>query len=979
MTTKKFPEIPTNPDFFKIEEEILNYWKENKIFEKSIEDRPADDVFNFYDGPPFKNWIPHYGSLLQSTIKDAIPRYWTMKGKRVPRKWWWDCHGIYIEQKVQQKLWLESNKDIEQFGVEQFVEECIAFTNSVVDERNWNIDHIGRWVDMQNAYETMSGDYMETVMRVFKQIREKWLIYKGKRVSMYSTKLNTPISNFEVQADNSYADISDPAITVKFPIYKDNQDKLYETQEDGFRKYVQVVLKDEKWGVLSLYNVQHGNRQFPWGKVEKGEDLEQALKREVKEEIGVDIEITWFLGWQKIITKNTPCSLLLYEWKIIDGIPAIHEIDKHTSIGYAYLEESNNVYGWGFSINGIIVQNEEEIRGFKDMVLYQNLINTSDIGRESYNYNYNFLAWTTTPWTVPANVALVVHPDIMYAQILDPNTKEHYIIAENLLSKYYKSSSDYILISRSLWSELEWITYHPPFDYYTNKGDQNHKIYLADYVSDTDGTGIVHTSPEFGEDDFQTGKRYNLYETESLDEAWNYTSQIHDMQGIYYRDANEMIMTRLKEEWYLIRKESITHTVPICPRTQVPLIYKTQDSWFINIQSIKTRLFEKNKEINWVPSHIKDGRFLKSMEWAPDWCISRTRFWATPMPVWQSEDGNMHVLGSREEIYQLDQTWSKILEKRDIGNKVIYRDTTRDKEFDLHRPYIDRIWGTIEGKKYTRVVEVLDNRLESWSMPYAQLHYPFENQDLFKDGFPADFIGEGMGQVRARFYVMHVLATILFDKPAYQNVICTGTILGNDGRKMSKSFGNYPDVRPTLMTYGADAIRMFMLNSPLLSGGDLSFSEDGLKEVLRKINLPLRNSYYFFTTYANIDNFTPTKFSLIDFIDYQFENDLDERLISKLAQLILHVDKSFAEYDIPGATKPLYKFMDDLTNWYIRRNRRRFWRSENDTDKMVGYDVLYVVLCELSKILAPFMPFLSEYIYRNLTWKQSVHLESWTQ
>lgn len=252
-------------------------------------------------------------------------------------------------------------------------------------------------------------------------------------------------------------------------------------------------------------------------------------------------------------------------------------------------------------------------------------------------------------------------------------------------------------------------------------------------------------------------------------------------------------------------------------------------------------------------------------------------------------------------------------------------------------------------------------------MPYAQLHYPFENQDLFKDGFPADFIGEGMGQVRARFYVMHVLATILFDKPAYQNVICTGTILGNDGRKMSKSFGNYPDVRPTLMTYGADAIRMFMLNSPLLSGGDLSFSEDGLKEVLRKINLPLRNSYYFFTTYANIDNFTPTKFSLIDFIDYQFENDLDERLISKLAQLILHVDKSFAEYDIPGATKPLYKFMDDLTNWYIRRNRRRFWRSENDTDKMVGYDVLYVVLCELSKILAPFMPFLSEYIYRNLT------------
>ena len=978
MSLHKFPPISTSPNFFQIEEEILAYRKENKIFEKSVQDRSQDDVFTFYDWPPFKNGVPHYWSLLQSTIKDTIPRYWTMKGKMVPRKWWWDCHGIYIEQKVQAKLWLESNKDIETFGVQKFVEECVKFTNSVVDERNRNIDHIGRWVDMDGAYETMSADYMESVMRVFKQIRDKGLIYKGKRVSMYSTKLNTPISNFEVQADNSYADISDPAITVKFPIYKDKQTDQFKTTEDWFRKYVQAVIRDDKWGILSLYNIKYGNWQFPWGKVDKWEDLEIALKREVKEEVGVDIDIGDYMWWYKIIVDGNLCILYLYEVKIIDWTPSIQEKDKHTSIWYAYIWDSDNELGWNLTINNSIIDNASELRTFKDMCLYQTLTTHDLKDKWLEDGSYNLLAWTTTPWTIPANLALVVHPDIIYSQIYDLNTKEYYIIATNLLPRFYSNESDYIHIHQTTWSQLDQIAYKPPFDYYADIDNKVHMVYLVDYVSDTDGTGIVHTAPEFGEEDFQTGKRYWLHDTQALDEWWNYSSEIHDMQGIYYRDANDIVMEKLKISWLLFKKESITHTVAICPRTQVPLIYKTQDSWFIDIQSIKSKLISNNEQVNWVPDHIKHGRFLKSMEWAPDRCISRTRFRATPMPVRQSEDGDMKVIGSREEIYDLDQTGSKILEKRFEDNKTIYRDTKHNQQFDLHRPYIDSIRWLIDGKKYTRVVEVLDNWLESWSMPYAQLHYPFENKQLFDNWFPADFIWEGMWQVRAWFYVMHALWTILFDSPAYRNVICTGTILGNDGRKMSKSFGNYPDIRPTISAFGADAIRMFLLSSPLLSWWDLSFSEDGIKEVLRKINLPLRNSYYFFTTYANIDNFSPTKHELKDFIWYKFENDLDERLISKLVQLVIDVDDGFARYDIAYATKPINTFMDDLTNRYIRRNRRRFWKSENDVDKMAWYDVLYVVLCELCKVLAPFMPFLSEYIYRNLTGKESVHLQDWS-
>lgn len=1055
----KFPSIPSSPNFFQLQSEVLKYREENKIFEKSISNREDAENFTIFDWPPFKNWTPHYGHVLQSTIKDTIPRFWTMKGKKVPRARWRDCHGIYIEQKVQKSLGLKTNQEIENFGVENFIKECYRFTNLANDDRNWTVPNIGRRVDMNNAYETMSNDYMESVWHVFKTIYDQNKIYKGKRVSMYSTKLNTAVGNFEVQADNSYAEINDPAITVKF------------------------------------------------------------------------------------------------------------KVDSFDNISDVYI-----------------------------------------------------LARTTTPWTIPANIALVVNSEMDYVLIGDLEKSEKYILAKDLLSKYYKEESKYEIIKEYKWSELIWISYNPPFDYYnadrlseggksenTSAINNSHKVYAADYVTATDGTWIVHTAPEFGEEDFATGKRENLYQTNALNEEWRYTAEIYDMKWLYYRkdsdteaagesNANDEVMRRLTTQWLLFRKESITHTVPLCPRTQTPLIYKTQDSWFVDIDSIKPQLLAQNENINRVPNSVKYSRFAKSIETAPDRCISRTKYWATPMPVWIAKDAEWNtvdtkVMWSREDIYNLDQTGSKaimkinlirhwetnfnisrtcdsmgeailsekweqqalelankieksdsniyfvsplprtwktikphfdkILSSDDISkidskyfeivnnyqslrksweilnllkendsnklnfdlwnniyidyrlaehispnfqwkeyilnrkqtrsydpifetwegvmdiydrskmfmnyvlwifnNKNIYivshqeplmhfakimsdydydNDTERrwirakiqnakivsyyyntqtGKEFDFHRPYIDSIWGQDWENRYSRTPEVLDPWMDSGSMPFAQLHYPFENADAFKDWFPADFIGEGAGQIRCRFQMMHNVSTLMTGKNAYKNVVVTGTVQWNDWRKMSKSFGNYPDIRPTIEKYGADSIRMMLLGSPLMAGGDLAFSEEWLKEVLRKINLPLRNSYSFFTTYANIDNFSPTKNNIKDFEWFEFGNDLDEWIISKLAILIDTVNTSMIAYDIQSAIKPIYIFMEDLTNRYIRRNRRRFRKSENDSDKMTGYDVLYVVLVELCKVMSPFMPFLPEYIYRNLTWNESVHLTDWTE
>lgn len=993
-----------------IEQLVIDFWKSHNTFEKSITTKSEDEPYRFYDGPPFITWLPHYGSLLSSVVKDVVTRYWTQRWKRIDRVWWWDCHGIYVEQKVQDKLWYTSNKDIEEKGIEWFIKGCYEFTQDVSDQWEWYVDHIGRWVDFKNAYKTMDNDYMESVMWVFKSLWDKWLIYKGKRVSLYSTKLNTPISNYEVALDNSYADISDPAITVKFPVTaqlsswgeaEGTRDE-YAYTDDWFLKVITAVIKNEKGQILFIHRKVEDYRCCPGGRVKANETEEQAIIRVIKKEIdcaGSELQLLW--KYKKIIWGK-PIQMIFYSAKIT-GEPKLNEPQHHAGIAWTIIEKCDNDLWYAVSYEWALLETREDIiRSFIDVYVLETLAKERN-QHDLQTAPYNFLAWTTTPWTIPANLALVVNPELRYIQLFDKNTKEYFIIAENLVSKFYKNPEDYIVIYRCRGRELLGVSYQPPFDFYTNKWPQHHKVYAADYVTDTDGTGIVHTAPEFWEEDFQTWLRQQLFQTEALDLEWKYTAEVPTYQDMYYRDANDSISKDLKEKWVLLKKESITHSVAMCPRTWVPLIYKAQDAWFINIQAIKQKLFENNQKIHWVPDHLKEGRFLKSMEWAPDRCISRTRFWATPMPVWRAEDWSLIVVWSLAEIYELDQTWSKQLEKRDENRKTIYRDTKNNKLFDLHRPYVDDIRGMKDGKKYTRIPEVLDPWLESGSMPYAQVHYPFENKEKFEASFPADYVAEYVWQVRAWFFFMHAIATMLtmpekydgeklvVDKPvlplpenkrnspAFTNVICTWVLAWNDGRKMSKSLGNYPDPKETMEGMWGDTIRMYMASSPIVVWGDMNFMDDGLKETYKKFILPLWNSYYFYSTYAGIDKFTPTVSSLRDIDLASLSHPLDRWMVMKTMSLVNTVDASMQAYDMQSWAIALIDFMDDLTNWYIRRSRRRFWEhGEGDVmwqDKRDAYTVLYGVLTEVCLVAAPFTPFITEYVYKQLTGKDSVHLQ----
>ncbi len=864
----------SKPNFTDIFQTVHTYWSDNHIFEQSIESKDSHNQFRFYDGPPFVTWLPHYGHLASSVAKDVIPRYQTMKGKRVDRIWGWDCHGIPIEQKVQTKLGLESNLDIHKVGIEKFIEECYAYTRGMSSEWKRYIDQFARWVDFDNSYKTMDNDYMESVWRVFKTLWDKGLIYKGKRVSMYSTKLETPISNFEVAMDDTYEDVNDPAITVAFDL----------------------------------------------------------------------------------------------------------------------------------AVNGDT---------YKDTFI---------------------LIWTTTPRTIPANIAAGAHKDLSYVKVNYNNA--YYIIAKSRLEAVF-ANKEVEVIEEFLGEKLIGLSYKPPFDYLYRKTNNpnDHKIYHADFVSDSDGTGIVHQAPEFGEADFQLAKQESLTVTEAMDSSGHYTTLMHapldgnqevsagqhaddgelNLEGIFYRDANPLIIDELSQRWKLFHKASITHRVAFCPRSGTPLVYKAQDSWFIDInwpqeifwgKSLKDRCIEENENINRYPAHNKHGRFLKNIEAAPDWGISRTRFWGTPMPIYRSEDGNdIIAIGSREELYELSKNGSNNIEKREENRKTIYRNTTRDAELDMHLPYIDDVRLHKDGKNYHRIPEVLDSWMESASMPYAQVHYPFENKEKFEKSFPADYVVEYTGQVRAWFYVMHVLGVALFGKPAFTNVICHGVIAGNDGRKMSKSLGNFPDPKPTFEQYGGDAVRMSILTTPLFSGGDMSFSEDLILEALKQNILPLWNAFSFFITYANIDQRSPviaseTKQSITNGKDsalvreavqtssewqtlYQAtssDNRLDQWILGELQSFIATIDHDLAHYDLAHSSRQITKFLENLTNWYIRRSRRRFrkpvyrtkWnestgRSDSDSDKSSAYDTLYTVLTQFCLVASPFMPIITEYIWRILT------------
>lgn len=771
------------------EKDIVQYWKDNKTFEKSIEMRPAENAYVFYDGPPFITGVPHHGTLLSSIVKDAIPRYQTMKGKRVERVWGWDTHGLPAENFVEKKLGITDRHEI---GTRISLEEYITTARESMIETGglWEstIDRIGRWVDFKGAYKTMDKDYMESVWWAFKQLYEKGKIYEGERVLMYDTKWATPLSKAEVTMDaGAYVDVTDPSVYVKFKL----QD------QDAF-----------------------------------------------------------------------------------------------------------------------------------------------------------LLAWTTTPWTLPGNVALAVNRDVQYVEI--KHEGEHLILAEDLLPKALTDEKHqplaYEIVRPVNAEELIGKSYEPLFE---DRGDNAHKIWAADYVTTESGTGIVHLAPAYGEEDFILAKEKGIPVVHVLDEYGVYTEG--PWKGLEVWENNKLIAKTLREEGKVWKIEYIRHEYPHNPRTGHRLMYRAHPSWFMDIDGQRVEMLEQNSaNINWFPDHIKHGRFEKTVEQAPDWNLSRDRFWATAMPVWKGDKGTVKVLGSYAEL-------------KDLSGVELE---------DYHRPWVDDITFDIDGEHFTRIDKVLDCWFESGSMPFAQFHYPFENVEKFEANFPGDFIVEYVGQVRAWFYYVHAVNVGLFGHNAFKNVIVTGNLMGEDGYKLSKSRGNFTDPNELMDQYSADSLRFLILSSPVLNGEDFAVRDKEVGDVARKLSM-IWNMYDFFTMYADVDGWEFNG-DLQDPSE-SLENPLDQWIVSRVHQLIQEIDQNMDRYDVAGATKSILPFLDDASNWYVRRSRRRFWKSEDDTDKNNAYRTLHYVLVRLSQAIAPFTPFLAEELYRNLTGEESVHLTDWPE
>ena len=799
------------------EKDWVQRWKADGTFEKSVAQRPADNAYVFYDGPPFITGVPHHGTLLSSIVKDAVPRYWTMKGKRVERRWGWDCHGLPAENFVEKQMNIMDRRQIvtnsdqsapldkdgnplPTISLEKYINK--ARESMVANSETWQgvIDRIGRWVDFKGAYRTMDKDFMESVWWAFKQLYEAGKIYEGEKVLMYDTKFATPVSKAEVTMDNdAYQTVTDPSVYVKF--------------------------------------------------------------------------------------------------KLVDS-------------------------------------------------------------------DYSILAWTTTPWTLPANLLLAVNPEMMYCGVLVDGEK--LIIAEEAFERTLQDEKhqplDYEVLRKFPGSELVGKKYQPLATGSTwPENEKIHTIYAADFVSHESGTGIVHIAPAYGEDDFDLARSLGISAFHVIDDNGYYVDS--NYKGLEVWENNKFIAKDLKEKGIVWKIEYIRHDYPFNPRSKQRIMYRAIPSWFFAIQGQKPLMLEQNEHINWFPSHLKHGRFAKNIEQAPDWNLSRDRFWATAMPVWKGDRGTVKVVGSYAELKELS------------GVELD----------DYHRPWVDDITFEIDGEKFTRIDKVLDCWFESGSMPFAQLHYPFENRQKFEANYPADFIVEYIGQVRAWFYYVHAVNTALAEigafgpdcqhKNAYSNVITTGVVAGNDGRKMSKSLGNFTDPNELMDKFSADSLRFLLLSSPLLNGEDFALHDKSVGDVARKLAM-IWNMYDFFTMYAEVDGWEFDG-ELKDPLN-EMTNPLDIWIVSRLHQLVAEVERHMDTYNIPDALSPILPFLDDASNWYVRRSRRRFWKSEDDGDKNDAYRTLHYVLVRLSYILAPFTPFLAEELYHNLTGDtESIHLKDW--
>ena len=804
----KGPDSAANPSpsFPAIEKEVLAYWEKDDTFQRSIDQRAEIEAeeFVFYDGPPFANGLPHYGHLLTGYTKDLVPRYQTMRGKRVERRFGWDTHGLPAEVEAERLLGISGRPEIEKFGVAKFNDFCKTSVLKYTQDWRSYVTRQARWVDFDNDYKTLDQSYTESVIWAFKELYKKGLIYEGFKVLAYCWRCETPLSNHELRMDDEvYKPRQDQSVTVTFPI------------------------------------------------------------------------------------------------------------------------------------------TEGELSGV------------------------NLLAWTTTPWTLPTNFALAVGPEIEYVVIKSPNSvlgDASYLLAKSALPSYLRElgfekieDAEASITKTMLGKALTGTRYSRIFDFYSDPAkfeiENAWQVLVGEYVTAEDGTGIVHQAPAYGEEDQLLCSANGIPTYVSVNERGQFNSVIAAYEGQHVFEANKPITQDLKAAGRLFRQASYEHSYPHCYRCKNPLIYKAVSSWFVETTKLRDRMLELNQQINWVPEHTKNGSFGKWLENVRDWAISRNRFWGAPIPVWKSDDPNyprIDVYGSLAEL------------EKDFGVSPS----------DFHRPVIDELVrpnpDDPTGKSMMRrVPEVLDCWFESGSMPFAQVHYPFENQEWFDTHFPGDFIVEYVGQTRGWFYTLHVLSTALFDRPAFKNAISHGIVLGNDGQKMSKSLRNYPDVNEVFDRDGSDAMRWFLMSSTILRGGNLAVTEQGIREGVRQALLPLWNSYYFFSLYANASNYQASP-------SFSSQDLLDRYILSKTHQLIVAVQADLDEFDSYQASAKVREFAEVLTNWYIRRSRDRFWAGDKD-----AFDTLYTVLEATLRVAAPLLPIISEEMWRGLTGGRSVHLEFW--